>query len=173
MIVRKLLALLLVAVLMPGADAWADAPPGGGATARSKKAQKCTFPKSRRRAPDWVCHGHVEGLALTAVGSAPKSRAGFSFMEKMAAADARAHLVQAVCESVKRRLDEGAAASGKPDGRDGALLTSIAEATLQNTRIEKHSYGPNGALYVLVGLDAAEADRLIESVTAEYLRQRK
>lgn len=169
---RKLLVVLLVAVLLPAADAWGEAQSAGVATARSKKVQKCTYPKSKRRAPGWVCHGHVEGLALTAVGSAPKSRAGFSFMEKMAAADARAHLVQAVSETVQRKLDAGAA-NGKPGGRDDALLTRIAEATLQNTRIEKHSYGSNGALYVLVGLDSADADRLIESVTAEYLRQRK
>ncbi|BCK86526.1 hypothetical protein MIZ01_0288 [Sideroxyarcus emersonii] len=172
MIVRKLLALLLVAVLLPGADAWGDAQPAG--VTKARKAHKCTFPKSRRRAPDWVCSGQVEGLAMAAVGSAAKSRAGFSFMEKMAAADARAHLVQAVGEAVRHKLDEGAAtANEQSGGRNGELITRIADATLQNTRIAKHSYGPNGALYVLVGLDAAESDRLIQSVTAEYLQQRK
>lgn len=169
-----LLCVLLSLVVFLSADAWGDVQPASVATAKVKKVQKCTFPKSRRRAPDWICNKHVEGLAVTAVGSSPKSHAGFSFMEKMAVADARTHLVQEVLESVHNKLAAGQHAANQESGdRDGASITRLANDALQNTKIEKRIYGPNGTLYVLVGLGEEGANQLIESVTAEYLAQQR
>lgn len=166
---RKFLCVLLVVATLPTTDAWGGVQPAAAAAA---KARKCSFPKSGKRAPDWVCTAHAEGMALTAVGSAPRSRAGIPFMEQMAAADARAHLVQKVRESVQRKLGAGSRPV-RADERSGALITRIANDSLHGARIEKRIYGPGGTLYMLVGLDEASANRLIESVTAEYLAQRR
>ena len=141
------------------------------ATASVKTSHKCTFPKSRKRAPAWICNKHAEGLTVTALGFAPRSRAGISFMEQMALADARSHLVQEMRIAVEKRLNGDVPAGKAATGQSGELLTRITDQTLQGTTIEKRANGPHGSLYVLVGLDEANANRLIESVTAEYRAQ--
>jgi hypothetical protein len=171
---RILLCVLLSATMLPSVDAWGDGQAKAATNAKVKKAIKCSFPKTKKRAPDWVCNARAEGLAVAAVGSADKSQAGNSFMEQMAAADARARLVHAVRESVRKRVMGDAPASGKKaDERDGALITTITSDTLRGAKVRKSVYGPNGTLYVLVGLDGANANLLIESVTAEYLKQKR
>ena len=170
---RILLCVLLSATLVAGADAWGETQAPAATSAKAKKANKCTFPRSRKRAPEWVCTARAEGLAVAAVGSAARSKAGVSFMEQMAAADARARLVREVRESVRKKVMGGApAASKNADKPDGALTTTITSDSLQGAKVEKKVYGPKGTLYVLVGLDAAHANRLVESITAEYLKQK-
>lgn len=113
-------ALLTLSVLLSGA-AYAE-------TASKKttvtKTKKCTFPKSRKRAPTWVCTGQDEKQEITAVGSFAKSKAGIAHMEQMASAEARKKLA-------------------------GKLNQEILEGTI----ILKSVYAPNGTLYVLVGVD--------------------
>lgn len=169
MSMRRFCGVLLSAVILLGANAWGEAQPAPAASAKAGKAKKCTFPKSRRRAPGWVCDKHAEGLAVTALGSAARSRAGFSFMEKMAVADARVHLVQEVRESVQAKLGEDVrTANAEAAERQGATITRITNDALQDTRIAKRTYGPNGTLYVLIGLDQADADKLMEAIATEY-----
>lgn len=171
---RILLCMLLSATVLPGVDAWGETQTSTATVAKVKKATKCSFPKSGKRAPDWVCTARAKGLAVAAVGSAAKSQAGVSFMEQMAVADARARLVREVRESVKKKVVGGAPAASKKSGeQDGALITTITNDTLYGAKVEKSVYGPDGTLYVLVGLDAVNANRLIESVTAEYLKQKR
>jgi hypothetical protein len=171
---RILLCVLLSATMLPSVNAWGDNLATVATVAKVKKANKCSFPKSRKRAPDWVCTARAKGLAVAAVGSATKSKAGITFMEQMAAADARARLVREVRESVREKVMGGAPAAGeKVDERDGALITTITNDSLQGAKVVKSVYGPKGTLYVLVGLDAAQANQLIETVTAEYLKQKR
>ncbi|MDO8988762.1 MAG: LPP20 family lipoprotein [Sideroxyarcus sp.] len=155
---------LLSAVLLCGFDARGESRTPGAA----KVQRKCAFPQSNTRAPDWVCTARAEGMALAAVGSAAKSPAGAAFMEQMAAADARARLVREVRESVRSRGAGGAPATDK---REGAEASAITKDTLIGSKIARRVYGPEGTLYVLVGLNAANAKRLVDSVTAEYRKQ--
>jgi hypothetical protein len=169
---RILLCVLLSATMLQSVVARGDGLAKAATNARVKKAIKCSFPKTKKRAPDWVCSASAEGLAVAAVGSADKSQAGISFMEQMAAADARVQLVRAVRVSVRRRVLADASSSGKEqDGLDGALMTTVTNDTLRGAKVRKSVYGPGGRLYVLMGLDEANANLLIESVTAEYLKQ--
>ena len=115
---------------------------------KPKKEKKCLFPKSKKRAPSWVCNPHADGLAQAAVGSAAKSKAGDSFMEQMAVADARKHLAQDLHDAKQPDVDN----SSTP-----ASSAIVANESLENTKIIKRAYGPNGALYVLVGVDEAGA----------------
>ena len=171
---RILLCVLLSTTLLPGVDAWGDEQAMATTPAKVKKPTRCSFPKSSKRAPDWVCNAHAQGLAVAAVGTATKSGAGISFMEQMAAADARARLVREVRESVSIKVRGSATAASKPaDESDGALITTITNDSLPNTKIEKSVYGPKGTLYVLVGLDEASANQLIETVTAEYVKRKR
>lgn len=170
---RILLSVLLSAALVAGADARGETQASAATSATVKKGKKCTFPKSRKRAPEWVCTPRAQGLAVAAVGSAARSKAGASFMEQMATADARARLARDVRQAVRKKVMGGApAASNKVDERDEAVMTAVTNDTLQGAKVEKKVYGPKGTLYVLVGLDAAHAKQLIESITAEYLKQK-
>jgi LPP20 lipoprotein len=161
----------MLAAMCLGIDAWADTQANSAVAAKDRPVKKCTFPRSKKRAPDWVCNAQADGLALAAVGSAAKSRAGFSFMEKMAAADARKNLVVEVRKSVKMKVMGDALSANK--GIDDALITGITNDSLQDTRIEKRVYSPKGTLYVLVGMDEATANKLVESVAAEYREQKR
>jgi hypothetical protein len=173
-VMRIFLCVLLSAALLPGVEARGESQVSNSASAKVKKAGKCTFPKSAKRAPAWVCTARAPGLALAAVGTTPRSQAGVSFMEQMAAADARGRLVREVRESVRNKVAGGAAAAGREAvEQDGALITAITNDSLQGAKVVKSIHGPNGTLYVLVGLDAAHAQQLTETVTAEYLKQKR
>ena len=163
------LCALLYAAFFLGGDAM-----GGTPTATANvKTKKCSFPKSRKRAPTWVCDAKIDGLAVTAVGSAARSRAGISFMERMATADACAHLAQNLSEAVQHNIAGGTNAANKDTAdRDKALITRITDESLQGTKAIKRAYGPNGTLYVLVGLDEENAKKLNESISRNYLQQK-
>ena len=170
---HKIFCGLLFAVMVLSVDAWGDTQVTATKAAKVSKAKKCLFPKSRKRAPNWVCSAHVNGLAVTAVGSAAKSKAGISFVEQMAAADARAHLVQNLRESVQKKIRGGDDAADKvPADSDNTLMTRITNDSLRDTKIVKSTYGPDGTRYVMVGLDETSAKKLIDSIAADYLEQK-
>lgn len=167
---RKIFCVLLSVTMVLSVDALGDTPT---ATAKVVKAKKCLFPKSKKRAPTWVCDAKVDGLAVTAVGSAAKSGGGISFMEQMAEADARTHLAQNLSRSVRKNIAGSTNAANKGTaGRDSALITRLTDESLQGAKVIKKTYSPSGTLYVLVGLDEANAKKLNESITANYLQQK-
>lgn len=162
---RKLLCVLLSATLVLSFDALGGTTSSASTTAKVKKAKKCLFPKSKKRAPSWVCDAQADGVAVAAVGSAAKSGAGISHMEQMAAADARSRLVQNVRESAKKDNAAGKVAANKNVAATDSALTT--NDTLQGAKIIKKIYGPKGTLYVLVGLDEANAKKLRDSIAAD------
>lgn len=170
------LCVFLTAAFVLSGHAFGSAPT---AAAKVKKSKKCLFPKSRKRAPVWLCDAKADGLAVTAVGSAAKSGAGISFMEQMAAADARARLAQALSVSFQKRIagqekiaESADSVSMNGADRDHTLITRITHESLQGTKVLKKVYGPNGTLYVLVGLDEASAKKLGESIATDYLQRK-
>jgi hypothetical protein len=120
---RKIICALISCSLFLGGAAMAEP---NTSKAKVTKAKKCLFPKSRKRAPDWVCSGQDAKLEISAVGSFAKSKAGIAFMEEMASADARKK-----------------------------LAAKISKETLEGTKILRSAYAPNGTIYVLVGMDEA------------------
>lgn len=166
---RKLMCVLLASTLLLGINAWGEP---ADVKAKAQKTKKCLFPKSRKRAPAWVCYEQEEGLAVTAVGSFHKSGAGREFMEQMATADARAKLVQKLNAPVQKKIAESGAGNNgsKPDN---ALIDKISDETLQGTKLLKKAYGPKGKLYVLIGFDAEGSQKLQDSITAAYQEQKR
>ena len=60
---------------------------GGGV---KQAVHSCVFPDApTTEAPGWICDEPVDGITVSAVGTAAKSAAGHSFMKNMAATDAR------------------------------------------------------------------------------------
>jgi hypothetical protein len=167
---RKILHVVLSMAMVLSIGALTSTQVAAATEAKVKKAKKCLFPKSRKRAPSWVCDAHAEGMAAAAVGSFAKSKAGLSHMEQMAAADARANLVRDLHASVQNKIK---GSSQNTAGEDGALIDKITSDSLEGSRIMKRAYAPNGTIYVLVGLDQANANKLIENITATYLKQKQ
>lgn len=133
------------------------------------KAKKCLFPKSRKVAPAWVCDSSKEGLALSAVGYSPKSRAGLEFMKDMATADARSKLANKAQAQVRQKIAEQDPAAGSAPNK--AKIEKITQTTLEGTKILKSAHTPKGSLYVLIGMDEENAQQLYESVASQYLQK--
>lgn len=129
---------------------------------------ECVFPGSDKEAPGWVCDQPVEGLPVAAVGSAAKSDAGLDFMKQMAATSARVQLAQNMKVQVQNMIKQYAETTGAGnketvDRVNTSVTKQITDQTMQGTKILKSRVGPDGTLYVLVGLDTAAAQQLTEA----------
>ena len=124
-----------------------------------KPVADCVFPDAVSvPAPGWVCDEPVEGVEVSAVGSAEKSAAGNSFMKNMAATDARVQLAQSMKVHVQNMVKQyaettGAASTETVDKVNTSATKQITDQTLVGTKIYKSRTSPNGALYVLLGMD--------------------
>lgn len=164
-------SLLFPSLLLSGTCA-AATQPVPEKVAQLAKEKKCLFPKSRKRAPAWVCGAQADDMTITAVGSSAKSKAGISFMEQMAVADARQKLAQKLQSSVRKQVAQSSVTStNNPARANDAAIVKITNEQLQGSKILKKIYAPNGTLYVLIYLDQAEAEKLREPVGADYLKQ--
>lgn len=136
--------------------------------APAPKAAECVFPGTKDAAPLWVCDAPVEGMSIGAVGAAQKSDAGVGFMKQMAAADARIQLAQLMKVHVENMIKQyvettGAASKETVDRVNTSVTKQITDQTLQGTRIFRSVVGPDGTMYVLVGLDEAAAQKVAET----------
>ena len=159
---RKFIYVLLSTTFAIGIAGCSSAPP------KVEKVSECVFPNTKEAAPGWVCDQPVEGIPVAAVGSAAKSDAGISFMKQMAATDARVQLAQNMKVQVQNMIKQyvettGAASKETVDRVNTSVTKQITDQSLQGTKILKSITGPDGALYVLVGLDTAGAQQLTEA----------
>jgi hypothetical protein len=132
-------------------------------------AADCVFPDAPgAAAPGWICDEPVDGVAVSAVGVAEKSAAGHSFMKNMAATDARVQLAQAMKVHVQNMVKQyaettGAADSETVDKVNTSVTKQITDESLVGTKVFKTRTSPNGALYVLLGMDASVAATATEN----------
>lgn len=136
---------------------------GCGSDEVKEAAADCVFPDApNAAAPGWVCDQPVEGVEVSAVGFAEKTAAGHSFMKNMAATDARVQLAQSMKVHVQNMVKQyaettGAADSETVDKVNTSVTKQITDESLVGTKIFKTRTSPNGALYVLLGMDATMA----------------
>ena len=135
---------------------------------KSKVVADCVFPNTQEPAPGWVCDEPVDGVSVSAVGSAEKSGAGIDFMKQMAATSARVQLAQRmrvhVANSIKQFAETtGAGKDETVDKVNTSVTKQITDETLVGTKIFKSRAAPDGTMYVLVGLDEASAEALTKS----------
>jgi hypothetical protein len=136
--------------------------------AKVEKVAECVFPGSDKAAPLWVCDAPVEGMTVGAVGASPKSDAGIAFMKQMAATEARVQLAQNMKVQVQNMIKQyaettGAGSKETVDRVNTSVTKQITDQTLQGTKIFRSIVGPDGTMYVLVGLDEAAAQKLTET----------
>ena len=148
---------------------------GCGSSTPAKEAAApvpdCVFPNTNVAAPGWICDEPVPGLAVSAVGVAEPTKAGIAFQKDIAAADARGQLAERmkvqVAKMVKKYLGTtGVGSEQTVDAAASSTLKTITSENLVSTRIYKTRTGPNGRLYVLVGMDPeAKAKTVQEAVS--------
>lgn len=138
-------------------------------TVKLERVKECTFPDDgKTEAPLWVCDAPVEGIEVSAVGSAAATKAGYDFQRKMAAASARERLAAqmkvTVNEMIKRYAETtGAADSETVDRANTAVSKHITDAQLVGSKVVRNLKNPNtGVLFVLMGIDAKHAKAIAE-----------
>jgi hypothetical protein len=161
---RNFFIILLAGNIFLYGNAWADTRSTSGL-----KTKKCYFPKTKKTAPDWICNPQIEQMTFSAVGSSEKSEAGTEFMEQMATAHARTILAKKMNSAISKKI---ASASGQTDNPDSVLVAKITSISLEGTKVINKAYAPNGRLYVLIGLDEPETQKLYETVSKNYLKQK-
>lgn len=134
----------------------------GGKT-KPQEVVECNFPDAPTvAAPAWVCDQPVTDYPVTAVGSSPKSDAGYDFMKDQAAASARVRLAQQMQVHVMNMVKQYVETTGTGDAETvDQVRTSVSKVitdqTLLGSRIIRNRTSPNGYLYVLVGIDQENA----------------
>jgi hypothetical protein len=127
---------------------------------------ECHFPGTKEAAPDWVCDRPVPGWAVTAAGSAEKTQAGFAFQKQMAMTSARVQLAQQVRVHVANMVKQFAETTGSGDTEtvdkvNTSVTKQITDETVAGSKPIDSVQGPDGVLWVLVGLD----DKAVEDLT--------
>lgn len=139
-----------------------------GSPEKQQAITECFFPGTQDEAPLWVCDQPLEGVEVSAVGSAQKSAAGQGFMRQMAATEARVQLAQNMQVHVTNMIKQyaettGAADSETVDRVNSSVTKQITDQTLYGTKIVRSINAPDGTLYVLVGLDLVAAQKIAET----------
>jgi len=142
-------------------------------------ALECAFPDAPSTpAPGWVCDNPVEGVEVSAVGSAEKTGAGISFQKNMAATDGRVQMAQAMKVHVQNMVKQyaettGAASSETVDKVNTSVTKQITDQTLSGTKRYKSITSPNGVIYMLIGMDSATASKATEEAVRTSMNNDK
>lgn len=139
----------------------------------------CVFPDAPgTAAPGWICDEPVEGVEVSAVGSAQKSGAGHDFMKTMASTSARVQLAQNMQVQVRNMVKQyiettGAADSETVDKVMTSVTKQITNETLVGTKIYKTRTSPAGSLYVLVGMDEASMQKATQKAVKTSMKNER
>ncbi|MCW9014886.1 MAG: LPP20 family lipoprotein [Gammaproteobacteria bacterium] len=150
-----------------------------GCGGTKEEVADCVFPDAPgTAAPGWVCDEPVEGVEVSAVGSADKSGAGHDFMKQMAATSARVQLAQRMKVQVRNMIKQyiettGAADSETVDKVMTSVTKQITNETLVGTRIYKTRTSPTGSLYVLLGMDEASVEQATKNAVKTSMKNER
>lgn len=124
----------------------------------------CVFPDSPEiSAPNWVCDMPVEGIAVSAVGSFRKTKAGVQFQKTQATAAARNALASQMKVHIKRLVKNYTETTGVGDDETVDTVSSdvskqVTSETLFGSKVYRTRTNPaTKTLYVLVGMDPSQA----------------
>jgi len=171
----KITNLMLLSALSLGLVACGSTPPKEVPKA---KVADCVFPGTNEAAPGWICSEPVDGVEVSAVGVAEATQAGESFQKQMAATDARVQLAQNVRVHVANMIKQYAETTGAGkdetvDRVNTSVSKQITDQSLVGSKIYKTRVSPNGRMYVLVGIDAANAQKITEAAVKTSMNNEK
>ena len=125
----------------------------------------CVFP-NQQAAPGWVCGERLSGLALQAVGVADKSVGGENYMQDMAKIGAVKQLTELfkikASKAVIQYLTSIQVINVDAIKAGASTINAISNKTLQVAKQYQSQIGPEGRMYVLVGLDKKTNRFLLE-----------
>ena len=126
----------------------------------------CVF-QNLQTAPSWVCDGPVSGLEVQAVGMAEKSAAGLNYMQDMARNSALKHLAEKIKLKVGARVKQSIGAIESPGVEKADVVATRVKKTIISKKLAyiknyKSLIGPEGRIYILVGLDKISTNALLE-----------
>ena len=124
----------------------------------------CVFP-NKQVAPGWICGEPVSGLDLQAVGVADKSVAGFNYMQDIAEIAAVKNLTELlkakVAKTVIQYLTLIEVESAGAIKAGASTINTISIQTLNVAKQYKSQTGPEGRVFVLVGLDKDTSNTIL------------
>ncbi len=125
------------------------------------ESDACNFSKTDVEAPMWVCTGEFPGL-VSGRGSYRQENTSENLTFQIAQQRARADLARKLWVELKSSLNDFESAAGdaldaRVDAHVQSVIKSELEMPLEGSRIYASVTGPDGTLYVLVGLDEALA----------------
>jgi len=136
----------------------------------------CLF-STQKIAPSWICDEPYSGLAIQAVGKFERSFGGHNYMLDMAEITAKKHLAERFRLEVAGRISLYAGKSELSSKAIDALIVSankhIDSTNLTGAKVYLTEVGPEGEVYVLVGLDRSTTKVLIEQVIVKSVRSEK
>ncbi len=138
----------------------------------------CMFPGTTTAAPGWICDEPVPGVEISAVGVSEPSKAGISFMRDRAAADARGRLAEQVQVTAQKMVKSylGTTGVGNEETVDAAAsstLRTVANQELNGSKIYKSLQAPDGRYFVLMGIDKANAEKIIQQSVSTSMKNDK
>jgi hypothetical protein len=119
--------------------------------------QTCKFNGSNEKAPDWVCTGN-HGSLITGRGSYDRNNASENLSFQIAQQRARADLARKLALNLKTSLNDyesvtGSEFSERLEQHVQGISKSELEMPIEGSRVYASVSGPDGTLYVLVGID--------------------
>ena len=137
----------------------------------------CVF-QNQQAAPGWVCNETIPGLGIQAVGTAEKSVAGLNYMKDMAKTDALGHLSEKfrvkVAKMVKKYLlTTGMGTAETASAAASSTVKTITKKTFEVAKIYRTLIGPEGRIYVLVGMGEHTNYVLVEKAVKTSMKNEK
>ena len=135
----------------------------------------CHFSGTDQEAPAWVCTGFVAEDLVTGMGAFPPSRASHSLRFQTAAQRARVDLAKKLETRLTSSLKDyeeqtGAGMSETVDRVVQQASQSRQDVTLVGSRVYRSVEGPDGTLYVLVGIDRKLAGENLQRLVRSSYR---
>ncbi len=107
-------------------------------------------------APKWTCSPFADG-SIAALGTAPKSKAGYGFQYREALAQGRSNLAQQIETLVKDKVEQFTRSTGVGDNEvvdkvSTQVSKQVAKVTLKGSKPLETWQAPSGTLYILVAV---------------------
>lgn len=135
----------------------------------------CSFPETPTGpAPTWVCGQEVAGYKVSSWGVAKKSALGPSYMQDVAATEARQQLSQRFATDIKSALSVAQQQREHNGLNESAaeinrVIQTVSAMDLMGSQIVESRVSPAGNMYVLVGLNEDAYKRNFEELFANQL----
>lgn len=136
----------------------------------------CLF-SDQKIAPSWICDEAYADLAIQTVGQFEQSFGGRNYMLDMAEIAAKKQLVKRFRSEVAGKISLYAQKYELSSKLIDALIVSankqIDSESLAGAKVYLTETGPEGEVYVLVGLNRSAAKALIEQVVVNSMQSEK